>query len=213
MATTTFQEELANALTHGLGAVVAVAASAVLITLAAVFGEARHVIAASVFGASLVLLYTASTLYHSIPHQVAKARLKVFDHCAIYVLIAGTYTPFTVISLKGSLGTGLFITVWTLAVAGIAFKLFFTGRFKVVSTALYVAMGWIGVIAIGPLSEAISVTALSWLLAGGIAYTIGALCYLSRRRYAHAVFHLFVLAGSVCHYAAVFTQVVPLRGA
>ena len=213
MATTTFHEELANALTHGLGAVVAVAASAVLITLSAVFGEARHVAAASVFGASLVLLYTASTLYHSIPHQLAKARLKVFDHCAIYVLIAGTYTPFTLISLQGTWGTGLFIAIWSLAAAGIAFKLFFTGRFKVVSTALYVIMGWIVVIAIVPLSEAVSVAALSWLIAGGVAYTIGALCYLSRRRYAHAVFHLFVLAGSVCHFAAVFTQVVPLPGA
>ena len=211
--TTSFGEELANALTHGLGAVIAVAASAVLITLAAVFGDARHVIAASVFGASLVLLYVASTLYHSIPHQVAKARLKVFAHCAIYILIAGTYTPFTMISLKGAWGFWLFVAIWSLALVGCAFKLFFTGRFKVVSTALYVIMGWIVLVAIVPLSQAVSAAALSWLIAGGVAYTVGALCYLSRRRYAHAVFHLFVLAGSVCHYASVFTQVVPSIGA
>ena len=209
----TFREELATALTHGLGAVGAVAASAVLITLSAVFGEARHIAAASVFGASLVLLYTASTLYHSIPHQVAKARLKIFDHCAIYILIAGTYTPFTLISLDGAWGVPMFVTIWSLAAAGVAFKLFYTGRFKVVSTALYVIMGWIVIVAIVPLSRAISVPALAWLVAGGIAYTVGALCYLSRRPYAHAVFHLFVLAGSVCHFAAVFTQVVPMRGA
>jgi len=213
MTTTSFGEELANALTHGLGAVVALAASAVLITLAAVFGEARHVVGASVFGASLVLLYTASTLYHSIPHQVAKAPLKVFDHCAIYILIAGTYTPYTIISLDGPWGIGLFIAIWSLALAGCAFKLFFTGRFKVVSTALYVVMGWIVLVAIVPLANAISVAALAWLIAGGVAYTVGALCYLSRRPYAHAVFHLFVLAGSVCHYASVFTQVVPSNGA
>jgi hemolysin III len=212
MSTVPFREELANALTHGLGAVVSLAAGAVLVTLAAVFGEARHIAAASVFAASLVMLYTASTLYHAIPHTVAKARLKVFDHCAIYVLIAGTYTPFTIISLRGWWGWGLFATIWSLALAGVIFKLFFTGRFKRTSTVLYVIMGWIVVVAILPLSRAISLPALAFLIAGGVAYTCGAACYLSRRPYAHAVFHLFVLAGSVCHFAAVFTQVVPVDG-
>lgn len=213
MTTTPFREELANALTHGLGAVVALAAGAVLITLAAVFGGARHIATASVFAASLVMLYTASTLYHAIPHATAKRRLKVFDHCAIYVLIAGTYTPFTLVSLRGGTGLWLFGVIWALALAGCIFKLFFTGRFKRTSTALYVIMGWIVVVAIVPLSRSISLAALAWLIAGGVAYTAGAACYLSRRPYAHAVFHLFVLAGSVCHYVAVFTQVVPFDAA
>lgn len=208
----TFREELANSITHGLGIVASVAGGAVLITLAAVHGDAWHVVAASVFVTSLVLLYTASTLYHAIPHQAAKARLKVLDHCAIFLLIAGTYTPFTLIGLRGSWGWALFGTIWTLAVAGIAFKLFFTGRFRRTSTLIYVAMGWLIVLAIGPLVRAVPATTIGWLVAGGIAYTAGTFFYHNRRvPYAHAIWHLFVLAGSVMHFIAVLTQVVPLR--
>ncbi|MEM1056788.1 MAG: hemolysin III family protein [Bacteroidota bacterium] len=202
-------EELINALTHGLGAVASAAGGAVLITLAAVWGDAWHVVGASVFVGSLVLLYTASTLYHAIPFARAKEKLKVFDHCAIYVLIAGTYTPFTLVGLRGAWGWTLLITVWSLAAAGIVFKLFYTGRFNVLSTLLYIAMGWLVVIAIKPMIAALPASTLGWLVGGGLAYTAGTVFYLSKRiPYAHAIWHVFVLAGSVCHFAAVLTQVI-----
>ncbi|TXK62644.1 PAQR family membrane homeostasis protein TrhA [Alkalisalibacterium limincola] len=203
------REEVVNALTHGLGAVIALAAGAVLITLAAVFGDGWQLAGAIVFGATLLLLYLASTLYHAIPHPIAKQRLKVFDHCAIYLLIAGTYTPFTLIGLRDDGGWLLFGVIWALAAMGIAFKLFFTGRFKLVSTLIYVAMGWIALLAIGPMLRQLPPTTLAWLFAGGVAYTVGAVFYMSRRlRYGHAIWHLFVIAGSVCHFVAVATQVL-----
>lgn len=202
-------EELLNALTHGIGAVVALAAAAVLITLASIRGDVWAIVGASVFGTSLLLLYVASTLYHAISHAPAKARLKIFDHCMIYVLIAGTYTPFTLTSLRGAWGWTLFGLIWGLALAGIVFKLYFTGRFKGLSTAIYIAMGWMVVIALDPLMKALPGSAFAWLMSGGIAYTVGTIFYMSRRLpYAHAIWHAFVLAGSVCHFAAVLIQVL-----
>lgn len=203
------REEIANALTHGLGAVVALGAGAVLITLTALWGDGWQLAGAIVFCVALVLLYVASTLYHAISHAGAKARLKVFDHCAIYLLIAGTYTPFTLISLRGSMGWALFAAIWTLAFAGILFKLFFTGRFKLVSTLMYIAMGWLSVLAIGPMLRQLDPWTLGWLFAGGISYTAGTLFYLNQRiRYSHAIWHAFVIAGSVCHFVAVSLQVL-----
>lgn len=203
------REEIVNALTHGLGAVASVGGGAVLITLAAVYGDPWQIVGASVFGASLLVLYLASTLYHAIPHPKVKARLKVFDHCAIFVLIAGTYTPFT-LGLRGVWGWALFGTVWGLALAGIVFKLFFTGRLQRLSTLLYVAMGWLVVVAAKPMLGALAPSALAWLVAGGVLYTAGTAFYLSRRiPYAHAIWHLFVLGGSVCHFAAVLLDVLP----
>jgi len=204
------REEIANALTHGLGATAALAGGAVLVTLAALFGDGWQLIGAIVFGACLLLLYIASTLYHSIQHPVAKARLKVFDHCAIYLLIAGTYTPFTLISLRGAVGWWLFAAIWVLAVAGVVFKLFFTGRFKLLSTLIYVAMGWLVLIAIVPVFRALDAWTFGWLLAGGVSYTLGTFFYhRPSMRYSHAVWHMFVIAGSVCHYVSVMAQVVP----
>ena len=204
------REEIANALTHGLGAVAALAAGAVLITLAALFGDGWQLAGAIVFCATLLLLYLASTLYHAIPHPVAKSRLKVFDHCAIYLLIAGTYTPFTLVGLRGPWGWTLFGLIWGLALAGCVFKLYFTGRFKGLSTAIYVAMGWLVLIAIEPMLRLLPTWTLGWLFAGGVAYTVGALFYMSRRLpYAHAIWHAFVTAGSVCHFVAVASQVAP----
>jgi hemolysin III len=203
------REELANALTHGLGAVVALGAGAVLITLTALWGDGWQLAGAIVFCVALLLLYVASTLYHSISHPVAKARLKVFDHCAIYLLIAGTYTPFTLVGLRGPWGWGLFIAIWSFAAAGVVFKLFYTGRFKLLSTLIYIAMGWLVVVAIGPLWRALDVWTFAWLFAGGIAYTAGTAFYLSRSiPYAHAIWHAFVLTGSVCHFVAVSLQVL-----
>src|SRR5690554_5607351 len=205
------REELANVLTHGLGVFASVCGGAVLITLAAVFGDVWQIVGASVFGASLLLLYSASTLYHAVRHELVRARLKVFDHCAIYVLIAGTYTPFMLVDLRGGWGWTLFGVVWGLAVAGIVFKLFCTGKLRVLSTLMYIGMGWLAVIAIGPMLRELPTSALIWLLAGGLTYTVGTVFYHSRIPYSHAIWHLFVLGGSACHFVAVLSQVMPAR--
>ena len=203
------REELANALTHGVGAAAALAGGAVLITLAAVRGDGWQLAGAIVFGIALLLLYVASTLYHAIQHPVAKGRLKVFDHCAIYLLIAGTYTPFTLVGLRGPTGWWLFGAIWTLALAGVVFKLFFTGRFRLLSTLVYIAMGWLVVFAARPFMHALDRASLGWLLAGGLAYTLGTFFYMRpRMRWSHAIWHGFVIAGSVCHYVAVMQHVL-----
>ena len=202
------RDEIANALTHGVGAAAALAGGAVLITLAAIGGDGWQLAGAIVFGITLLLLYTASTLYHAIQHPIAKGRLKVFDHCAIYLLIAGTYTPFTLVGLRGPWGWGLFAAIWTLAVAGVVFKLFYTGRYPRLSTAIYVAMGWLVVVAMKPMLASIDAWTLGWLLAGGVFYTLGTYFYHRESiPYAHAIWHLFVIAGSVCHFVAVAAQV------
>lgn len=203
------REELANAVTHGLGAAAALAGGAVLITLAALAGDGWQLAGAIVFGVCLLLLYLASTLYHAVQHPVLKGRLKVFDHCAIYLLIAGTYTPFTLIGLRGAWGWGLFAAIWTLALAGVVFKLFFTGRFKGLSTGIYIAMGWLVLVAIKPLLAALDGWTFGWLLAGGVCYTLGTVFYhRPSLPYSHAIWHLFVVAGSVCHYVSVLAQVM-----
>lgn len=202
------REELANALTHGLGALAALAGSGVMVALAARYGDGWQLIGATVFGLCLVLLYVASTWYHAIRDPLAKARLKVFDHCAIYLLIAGTYTPFTLVGLRGPWGWRLFAAIWTLALAGVVFKLFYAGRFKLLSTSIYIAMGWLVLIAIRPLLAAVDRWTFGWLLAGGLCYTLGTVFYhRPSLRYSHAIWHLFVVAGSVCHYIAVMAQV------
>jgi hemolysin III len=201
-------EEFWNALSHGLGALLSLLGATVLVVLAARSGDASRLAGALAFGVTLVLLYTASALYHGVAHPPAKQWLKVLDHCAIYLLIAGSYTPFALIGLRGHGGGLLLATVWALAVSGVVFKGFFTGRFKRVSTALYLAMGWLALVAIKPLWAALPGPTLAWLFAGGLAYTAGTAFYLSRRPYAHAVWHGFVLAGSVCHYVAVTQQVL-----
>ena len=203
------REELANALTHGVGAAAALAGGAVLITLAAIRGDGWELAGAIVFGVALLLLYLASTLYHAIQHPVLKGRLKVFDHCAIYLLIAGTYTPFTLVGLRGPIGWWLFGTIWALALAGVVFKLFYTGRFKRLSTLIYIAMGWIVVFAAKPMVQALGPASLGWLLAGGVAYTLGTVFYMRpQMRWSHAIWHGFVIAGSMCHYTAVMLHLL-----
>ena len=202
-------EELANALTHGIAAAVSLGAGAVLITLAALWGDGWQLGGAITYVASLFLMYLASTLYHAIPYPRAKARLKVLDHCAIYLLIAGTYTPFTLVGLRGPWGWSLFWTIWGLAIAGIVFKLFYTGRFKIVSTLIYLAMGWLVLIAIKPMMQSLDSFTLKWLLAGGLFYTVGTLFYVRKSMpYSHSIWHLFVIAGSACHFVAVMSHVV-----
>ena len=206
-----FLEELANAITHGLGLGLAVAGLVVIVALAARRGDARAVVACSIYGATLVLNYLASTLYHSVKYKGPKRLFRIFDHCAIYLLIAGTYTPFTLVCLKGGWGWSIFGVIWGLALAGILFKVFFIGRFAIMSGLVYLAMGWLIVIAVKPLVGSIPVWGLIWLGAGGLAYTAGILFFAfdTRVRYFHAVWHIFVLAGSIFHYFAVIVSVLP----
>jgi len=202
------REEVANALTHGLAAATALAGSSVLITMSALFGDGWQLAGAIVYAVTLFLLYLASTLYHAIPHPTVKHNLKILDHCAIYLLIAGTYTPFALVGLRGAWGWWLLGVVWGLAFVGCVFKLFYTGRFKGVSTAIYIGMGWIALVAIEPGLRLLSAWTLGWVLAGGVFYTFGTLFYMSQRwRYSHAIWHGFVIAGSVCHFVAVYSQV------
>jgi hemolysin III len=202
-------EERANALIHGLGAALSALVGASLITLAARGGDAWQIVSAAVFSAALLVLYVASTMYHAVQHRQTKGRLEIVDHAAIFVLIAGTYTPFTLISLRGAWGWALFGVIWALALIGVVAKLFLTGRFSRLSTLIYLLMGWL-VVAVVPMTQALPLATLLWLLAGGLAYSLGTIFYHNERLpYAHAIWHLFVLAGSACHVVAVATQVLP----
>ncbi len=205
-----FGDELASSVIHGVGIALSIAGLAVLVAFAALHGNALTVVACAVFGASLVLLYTASTLYHSISVAAAKPALRALDHIAIYVLIAGTYTPFTLIALPGAWGWSLFVAVWTLALAGSALELGLLKRYHKLAVLLYVGMGWIGMIAFKPLSEHLQAGGMLLLIGGGVAYTLGVPFYLWRRLpYHHALWHVFVLAGSVLHFLAVLLYVIP----
>jgi hemolysin III len=203
-------EEIAHGLTHGVGIVLAIAGLCVLVTFSALYGTAVHVVASSIFGASMIVLYTASTLYHSLPMPETKRIMRVVDHASIYLLIAGTYTPFSLVTLEGAWGWSLFGVVWGLAIVGIIFKLFFTGRFDRLSVAIYVAMGWCGLVAIKPMMAALPPLGLWLLVAGGLAYTGGVIFYLlERMRYHHAIWHLFVMAGTTLHYFVILFFVIP----
>ena len=207
------REELANALTHAVGIVLSVVGLVLMVVVAATRGDAWQVTSVAIFGATLVLLYTSSTLYHAIPGLERKRVLRKFDHAAIFLLIAGTYTPFLLVSLRGPWGWSLFGVVWGLAVVGIALKFWFAGRFKVVSTMIYLAMGWMVLLAVKPMWLAVGSGGLGLLVAGGLCYTLGAGFYLWKRLpYHHAVWHVFVLAGSVCHWATVYRYVLPRAG-
>jgi hemolysin III len=202
-------QDQASAVTSGAGLVAALVGGVILVALAA-RGDDWQLAGASVFAATLLLLYLSSTLYHAATDPVARTRLKVFDHCSIYLLIAGTYTPFTLIALRGHVGWWLFAAIWSLAALGIVFKLFFTGRFKRLSTQVYFAMGWMAIVAIKPVLAALDDWTFGWMLAGGLVYTLGTVFYhRPSMRYSHAVWHLFVIGGSACHYIAVLAQVLP----
>jgi hemolysin III len=201
----TFGEELANAISHGVALLGSVAAMPILV-IGAADGGASAIIGASIFGATLLMLYLTSTIYHALPAGKAKQVFMVIDHCAIFLLIAGTYTPFTLGVLSGAWGWSLFGVVWGLAIFGILLKAIVGSRYQVLSTALYLAMGWLVVVAAQPVMSAMPVPGLLWLLAGGLSYTLGVVFFHvdSRVRYAHFVWHLFVVAGSFCHFVAVF---------
>lgn len=202
------KEEKFNVWSHFIGFILSIAALSVLVVKSSLFGNVWHIVSYSIYGASLILLYLASTLYHNSKKPKLRARLNIFDHAAIYVLIAGTYTPFTLVTLHGVTGWVLFGLTWGVAVLGVMFKLFFIGRFEKLSTIMYILMGWMVVFAIKPLMENLSSEGLFWLAAGGVFYTVGAIFY-SRDKlpYNHAIFHVFVLLGSISHFVSIFFYV------
>ena len=207
-----FAEEFANTVTHGVGLGLSLAGFVVLIILAAMRGTAWHVVSCAVYGITLVILYAASTLYHAIQSPRAKRVLRIIDHGAIYLLIAGTYTPFTLVNLRGGLGWTLFGVVWGLAALGILFKLFHVDRFPIASTLVYLSMGWLVVVAWKPVVTLIPMGGIALIAAGGLAYTVGVIFYAAKRiPYNHAIWHLFVLAGSIFHYVAVLLYVLPAK--
>ncbi len=202
-------EEKLNIFSHGLGFILAIPATVMLILKASLHGDVWQIVSVSIYGLSMMTLYLASTLYHSAKDQQRRHRLNVFDHASIYLLIAGTYTPFVLVTLRGPWGWSIFGVVWAAAIGGIIFKIFYTGRFDLVSTIAYVVMGSIIVIAIKPLIHHLPVAGLWWLVAGGVSYIVGAVLYMLRKMpFHHAVFHLFVLIGTICHYWAIYWYVI-----
>jgi hemolysin III len=206
----TVGEEIAHVVTHGLGLVLSLGGMVVLVASACLRGDAWHIAGCGVFGATLVLLYAASTLYHGIPSPRAKPVLRQLDHAAVYLLIAGTYTPFTLVSLRGSWGWTLLALVWGLAILGIALQVAIPRRARRACVPLYLAMGWLIVVALEPLVRSVHSGGLVLLVLGGLAYTLGVVFYAWRRLpYNHAVWHVFVLAGSICHFSCVLGYVIP----
>jgi hemolysin III len=204
-------EELANAITHGVGLVLSVACVSVGLVLAALGRDAWTIVSVAIYGSTLCVLYLASTLYHSARSPRARHVWSIIDHSAIYLLIAGTYTPFTLGPLRSSgwWGWWLFGVIWLLAAAGVVFKILFIHRFRALSTIAYVLMGWISLIAIRPLWQSVGTGGIAWLAAGGLCYTLGVFFYAAKgARFAHAIWHLFVLAGSGLHFLAVLFFVV-----
>ncbi len=197
-----------NSITHSAGVVLAAIGGVLLIVLASRLGDPWKIVSFSIYGATLLCLYLTSTLYHSLRGS-AKDVLRTLDHCAIYLLIAGSYTPFTLVTLRGAWGWSLFGAVWGLAIVGIVQEVCFAKGARIVSLVIYVMMGWLAIIGVRPLIEALSWAGFLWLAAGGLLYTIGIAFYASddKLRHAHGVWHLFVLGGSICHYVAVLYYV------
>jgi len=206
------KEEKFNVISHAIGLVLSIVALVLLVVFSSLKGNAWHIVSFSIYGASLIVLYAASTFYHYVQNPKLRYKLNIFDHSAIYVLIAGTYTPFTLVVLKGWVGWTIFGVSWGLAFAGIVLKLFFTGKYDKISTFAYVLMGWVVIFAIKPLVQNLPFEGLMWLLAGGIFYTVGAVLYsIKNLKYNHAIFHIFVLLGSFAHFIAVFFYVLPIK--
>jgi len=205
------EEELANSISHGIGLVLSLAGFFALVTLAVLRGGVWHIVGVSVYGASLVTLYLASTAYHGVSRPRIKRALRTADHIAIYLLIAGTYTPFTLISLHGAWGWTLFGIVWGLALLGIVMKLAWRTHPEALSLGVYLVMGWVCIIAIKPILETLPIAAFAWLLAGGLAYSIGTIFYIKDSRpYFHTIWHFFVILGSALHFYAVMFYVLPM---
>ncbi|EAQ32596.1 PAQR family membrane homeostasis protein TrhA [Idiomarina baltica] len=206
----TVLEEVAHALTHGIGAVLSIVGLVVMLVWSVAYGDTWHVVAASIYGASLILLYTASTLYHAFPWPRIKAVFQQLDHAAIFVLIAGTYTPFALINLRGPWGWSLLGVVWGIALFGVILELVVKNPPKWLSLTLYLGLGWMALVAIKPMLDNVDTGGLLLLLAGGLAYTLGVIFYVRKQMpYHHAIWHLFVLAGSILHFFSIFYYVLP----
>ncbi len=200
----TIGEEIANSVTHGVGALLSIAGLVVLVVLSVLSGSPIRIASFTIYGISLVLLHLSSTLYHALTPVRAKNVFRVFDHASIFLLIAGSYTPFLLLGVGGTLGWVMFGIIWTLAINGVVFKAFCTGRFGVVSTIAYILMGWMAVFVFGPLISNLPLTAILWLAGGGLSYTLGIVFYAWKKLpYAHMVWHLFVLTGAACHFVGV----------
>jgi len=194
-------EEITNAIIHGIGLGLAIAALIILIILATIYGDPWYIVGFSIYGTTLVILYLASTLYHSFPRGKSKDILRILDHSSIFLLIAGTYTPIILTSLRGTLGWTLFAIVWGIAFIGIIFKFIWINKFKILSTILYLIMGWLIMIAVKPIMAALNDMSLIFLVIGGLFYTVGVIFFAWRSlKYSHAIWHLFVLGGSICHF-------------
>ena len=203
-------EERINIGSHAIGFFLSIVALVLLVRYASIYGNAWHIVSFSVFGVSLMVLYAASTVYHSAKNPQFRRKMRIVDHASIYILIAGTYTPFTLVTLNGFTGWVVFGVTWGMAVTGIILKLFYTGKYDSLSTLMYVFMGWIIVFAIEPLIDNLASDGLFWLVAGGMAYTTGAILYsINKIKFNHAIFHLFVLMGSFCHFVSVYFYVLP----
>lgn len=203
-------EEIANSIIHGIGAGLSIAGLTILVVLGALYGNVWHIVSFSIYGSALILLYLASTLYHSFKKQKIKRVFRILDHAAIFVLIAGTYTPFMLVNLRGPWGWSLLGIIWGLAIMGIIFKLFFTERFERLSLLIYLLMGWLCLIAARQMLVEIPTGGLLWLISGGLLYTLGVLFYRWKNLpYSHAIWHLFVLGGSICHYFSILFYVLP----
>jgi|SRR5690625_811105 len=206
------REERINIISHAIGFLLSIVALVFLVKKANESGNARAVLSVSIYSTSLIILYAASTLFHSAAHGIIRKRFQIFDHAAIFALIAGTYTPYALITLPDATGKWLFIVVWAIAFVGIILKLFYTGKYDTLSTILYVLMGWIIVFVIKPLINNLALDGLYWLMAGGIAYSIGAVLYsLKNIKYNHATFHMFVLMGSFCHFYSIYFYVLSAK--
>jgi len=206
----TFREELANSVTHGLGTLLSVAGLIVLLYFSVSNGDIWRTVSFTIYGTALIICHASSTLYHSLQFPKAKKIFAILDHNSIFVLIAGTYTPFLLVSLRGEWGWYLFITIWVMAFLGIAYESFFINKYPKVSTSIYTGMGWISVIALGKLLKTIGLHGILWLISGGIIYTAGIWFYSSQQiPYNHAIWHLFVLAGAACHFIPILLYVMP----
>ncbi|MCT2535730.1 hemolysin III family protein [Aquibacillus koreensis] len=203
-------EEIANAITHGIGAMLSVAALVILIVFSSLYGNAWHVVSFTLFGSTMFLLYMSSTLVHALPQGKAKDLFEIFDHSSIYLFIAGTYTPFTFIVIKGALGWTMFGIIWGLAIGGTIFKSFFVKKYLFTSTLLYILMGWMVTMGWNKIVDNLNVNGVILLVVGGVCYTVGAIFYVWRGfKYHHAIWHLFVLAGTVTHFFCVLLYLLP----
>lgn len=205
----TLLEEIIDASTHGIGVLLSITALVILVTYSSLQDDAWKIVSSAVFGSTLIIAYLSSTLYHLVQTPNIKRLFKLCDHLSIYLLIAGTYTPLTLVSLRHNYGWYLFTAIWGLAIAGIILKLFFSYRFRKLSTITYLLMGWLAVVAVEPIFKTLPFNAILWLLAGGLSYSLGVIFFVSDRlKYSHTIWHIFVLGGSFCHFFAILYYVI-----